>query len=49
MLLINCGVKRVYAERKYHLARESEKILRKAGIKLEYKFKEVEKYPEQKA
>jgi dCMP deaminase len=39
MLLINCGVKR---------GGESEKMLRKAGIKLEYKFKEVEKYSGQK-
>lgn len=49
MLLINCGIKRVYAEKKYHTASESEKMLKKAGIKLEYKFKEVEKYSAQKA
>jgi len=48
MLLINCGVKRVYAERKYHTGGESEKMLKKAGIKLEYKFKEIEKYSGQK-
>jgi dCMP deaminase len=49
MLLINCGIIRIYAERKYHTGHESEKILRKAGIKLEYKFKEIEKYSNQKS
>lgn len=48
MLLINCGVKRVYAERKYHAGRESEQMFKKAGIKLEYKFKEVVEYKNQK-
>lgn len=48
MLLINSGVKRVYAERKYHTGSESEKMFRKAGVKLEYKFKEVVKYKNQK-
>jgi len=48
MLLINCGVKRVYALRKYHAGSESEKMFKKAGIKLEYKFNEVEKYKNQK-
>lgn len=48
MLLINCGVKRVCAERKYHSGSESERMLKKAGIKLEYKCKEVEKYSGQK-
>ena len=45
MLLINCGVKRVYCERKYHAGAESEEILKTAGIKLEYKYDEEQKYP----
>lgn len=45
MLLINCGAIRVYCERKYQTAKESEKIFKKAGIKLKYKYNEVEKYP----
>jgi dCMP deaminase len=49
MLLINCGVKRVYAERKYHAGGESEKMFKQAKIKLEYKYNEVEKYQNQKA
>jgi len=44
MLLINCGVKRVYCERKYHAGAESENMFKKAKIKLDYKFKEVQKY-----
>ncbi|PIU71766.1 cell division protein DedD, partial [Candidatus Woesebacteria bacterium CG06_land_8_20_14_3_00_39_27] len=45
MLLINCGVKRVYAVRKYQAGKESEAMFRKAGIKLDYKYKEVQEYP----
>ncbi len=48
MLLINSGIKRVYAERKYHTGTESEKMLKKAGIKLEFKFNETEVYSHQK-
>ena len=48
MLLINCGIKRIYAERKYHSGGESEKMFKKAKIKLDYKFNEVQKYPDQK-
>lgn len=44
MLLINCGIKRVYCERKYQSGEESEKMLKKVGIKIEYKFNEVQKY-----
>lgn len=45
MLLINCGIKRVYCERKYHTGKESEQMFKKAGIKLIYKYKEVQRYP----
>lgn len=48
MLLINCGVKRVYAVRKYHAGAESEKMFKKAKIKLEYKYNEVVQYTNQK-
>ncbi len=44
MLLINCGIKRVYCERKYHAGLESEEMLKKVGIKVEYKFDEVLQY-----
>ena len=44
MLLINCGVARVVCERKYQLAEESEQLFYEAGIKIEYKFDEVQQY-----
>lgn len=49
MLLINCGVKRIYAVRKYHAGKESEQMFKKAKIKLEFKYNEVVKYTNQKA
>lgn len=47
MLLINCGIKRVYAEKKYHAGKESEEMFKKAGIKLEYKDKSILRYKNQ--
>lgn len=47
MLLINCGVKRVYCKKKYHAGEESETMFKKAGIKLEYRSKTLEKYKDQ--
>jgi len=44
MLLINCGVKRIYCERKYQSGEESEKMLKKVGIEISYKYNEVQKY-----
>lgn len=44
MLLINCGITRVYCERKYPSGGESEEMFKKAGIKLEYKFNQIQKY-----
>jgi dCMP deaminase len=45
MLLINCGIKRVVCERRYHFAVESEEMFRQAGIQVDYKFDEVQPYP----
>lgn len=47
MLLINCGIKRIVAEKRYHDAKESERMFKKAKIKVEYFSKEIEKYPQQ--
>lgn len=47
MLLINCGIRRIYCEKRYHDGEESEKMLKKAGIKLEYKYNKVQKYKNQ--
>jgi len=44
MLLINCGIKRVVCERKYHAGAESEEMLKKVGIDLEYVHDEVQQY-----
>ena len=48
MLLINCGIKRVVCERKYHQGEDSEKMFREAGIELVYKFNEHQLYSNKK-
>jgi len=47
MLLINCGIKRVYCERKYHAGTESEEMFKKTGIEIEYKYNETQEYKNQ--
>jgi dCMP deaminase len=47
MLLINCGIKRVYCEKKYHAGAESEEMLAKAGVKLEFKSEDLMQYEKQ--
>lgn len=47
MLLVNAGVKRVYCERKYHAGAESERMFKKARIKFDYKYNQVQKYKNQ--
>lgn len=44
MLIINSGIKRVVCERKYHAGAESEAMFKEAGIELDYKYDEVQKY-----
>ena len=44
MLWINCGIKKVFCERKYQLAEESEQLLAVAGVELEYKHNEIQPY-----
>jgi len=44
MLLINCGIKRVVCERKYHRGSDSERLFREVGIKLQYKYNEIRQY-----
>lgn len=44
MLIINCGIKRVVCERKYHAGGESEEMLKKAGVQLEFFHEEVQTY-----
>jgi dCMP deaminase len=45
MLLINCGIKRVVCERRYHAGARSEEMFQQAGVELVYKFDEVQSYP----
>lgn len=47
MLIINCGITRVVAERRYHAAEESEELFRQVGIELEYKSREIQEYENQ--
>lgn len=44
MLIINCGIKRVVCERKYHAGAETEEMFKKVGIKLEFVHDEVQQY-----
>lgn len=47
MLLINCGIKRICCERKYHAGTESEAMFKQAGITIEFKLDEVQQYKNQ--
>ena len=47
MLLINCGIRRVVCEKKYHAGTESEEMFKKAGVALIYKHDEVLRYKNQ--
>lgn len=47
MLIINCGIKRVVCEKKYHAGAESEEMLRQAGVELEFFCNEVLQYANQ--
>lgn len=47
MLIINCGIRRVVCECKYHAGAESEEMFRHAGISLEFMRDEVMQYKQQ--
>jgi dCMP deaminase len=47
MLIINCGIKRVVCEKKYHAGAESEDMFRVAGVELNYKSEEFMNYNNQ--
>lgn len=47
MLIINCGIKRVVCEKKYHAGAESEELFRQAGIQLEFFHDEILQYAKQ--
>jgi dCMP deaminase len=45
MLLINCGIRRVVCERKYHRGSESEEMFSQAGVEIVYMHDELQEYP----
>jgi len=47
MMIINCGILRVVAERRYHDGAESEAMFGQAGVSLEYVNQETERYANQ--
>jgi len=47
MLIINCGIKRVVCQYKYHSSLESEEMFRDAGVELVYVSEETLKYRDQ--
>jgi deoxycytidylate deaminase len=49
MLLINCGIKRVVCERRYHSAEDSIKMMAAAGVALVHLSDEIQSYEKQPA
>jgi len=47
MLIINSGIIKVVAEKRYHAGGESEEMFKKAGVKLEHVHDELVKYKKQ--
>ena len=47
MLIINCGIKRVVAERRYHDSADSIAMFKQAGVRLEHIIDEVQQYEKQ--
>ncbi len=47
MLIINCGITRVVAEKRYHASADSIELFRNAGITLEHISEEIEQYKTQ--
>jgi len=47
MLIINCGIKRVVCQRRYHAGEDSEAMFKLAGITLEHIYDELQQYENQ--
>jgi len=47
MLIINCGIKRVVCQRRYHDSEDSLAMFEKAGVIIEHLHDEVQQYDEQ--
>jgi dCMP deaminase len=48
MLIINCGIKRVVCQNRYHAGSESEEMFRLADVKLDYFSEDIVQYENQK-
>jgi dCMP deaminase len=44
MLIINCGIKRVVCEKKYHDSKDSLEMFSQAGVEIVHLQEEVQKY-----
>ena len=49
MLIINCGIRRVVCEKRYHSGSDGEALFREAGVELVHKSDEILAYEGQKA
>ena len=47
MMIINCGIKKVFCQKKYHAGSESEEMFKEAKLELEYFDDQVEQYKNQ--
>ena len=47
-MMVNCGIKRVVCERKYHAAQQTRELFKQAKVKLDVISNEVLKYRDQK-
>ena len=47
MLIINCWIRKVVCEKKYHVRKESEEMLQQAGIEILYFDESIEAYEKQ--
>ncbi len=47
MMIINAGIKRVVCEKRYHADSDTIELFKQAGVELEIKNNEVEKYEHQ--
>ena len=48
MLIINCGIKRVVCQNRYHAGTESEEMFRQAEVQLDYASEDIVHYENQK-
>ncbi len=48
MMIINCGIKRVVAEKRYHAGAESEQMFKDAGVEMVHIDPTIEQYSNQK-